>query len=77
MINIWVMFFLGNTILRVSSADYDGFTIQRATILRGAIMDERVGILMKEYDVMRNEIRLYINKYCIAITVIGSTDLVK
>jgi hypothetical protein len=33
-------------------------------------MDERVAILMKEYDVMRNEIRLYINKYYIAITAI-------
>lgn len=33
-------------------------------------MDERVEILMKEYDVMRNEIRLYINKYYIAMTVI-------
>lgn len=31
-------------------------------------MDERVEILMKEYDVMRNEIRLYINKYYIAVT---------
>ncbi|MDZ4164519.1 MAG: hypothetical protein U1C55_05280 [Smithellaceae bacterium] len=33
-------------------------------------MDEQVEILMKEYDVMRNEIRLYINKYYIAMTVI-------
>jgi hypothetical protein len=33
-------------------------------------MDERVEILMKEYDVMRNEIRLYINKYYIAMTAI-------
>jgi hypothetical protein len=33
-------------------------------------MDERVEILLKEYDVMRNEIRLYINKYYLAMTVI-------
>jgi hypothetical protein len=29
-------------------------------------MDERVEILLKEYDVMRNDIRLYINKYYIS-----------
>jgi hypothetical protein len=33
-------------------------------------MDDRVEILLKEYDVMRNEIRLYINKYYIAMTAI-------
>lgn len=33
-------------------------------------MDEQVEILLKEYDVMRNEIRLYINKYYIAMTAI-------
>lgn len=33
-------------------------------------MDERVEILLKEYDVMRTEIRLYINKYYLALTVI-------
>lgn len=33
-------------------------------------MDERIEILLKEYDVMRNEIRLYINKYYIAMTAI-------
>lgn len=33
-------------------------------------MDDLVKILLKEYDVMRNEICLYINKYYLALTVI-------
>lgn len=33
-------------------------------------MNEQLEILLKEYDVMRTEIRLYINKYYLAMTVI-------